>query len=354
MAFDSRLRTYLVVVALLFGAASTARAQPQSGNGVLINNAAMYLTPDPTRTPLATLPAGTPVRVLAKEGDWYRVVFRDRYLGDRTGYVLAANVRIEPAAPPSAAPRPAVPGQVAPAPAPREPVIIAATPMKVQRDRGYLWLSGTHQLKSTAFTAATTFAQNGGTGTITTIYDGVHPSAVDFAIGGRVWRELSIGIAATWAAQLTDAAVSALVPSPVQPGNLRSVSGTATSIRHEEVGIHFDASWAAPAHGRYQAVIFAGPTLFRVKQGLVTGVTVNETPPFTTATFANAATVQTTRVRLGGNAGVEASVRLWKELGVGAMVRYSRATVPFSPAAGTDVSLKVGGTQVGAGLHFRF
>ena len=35
------------------------------------------------------------------------------------------------------------------------------------------------------------------------------------------------------------------------------------------------------------------------------------------------------------------------------LVRYSRAMLPFEPASGTNVKVKAGGLQVGAGLHFR-
>ena len=103
-----------------------------------------------------------------------------------------------------------------------------------------------------------------------------------------------------------------------------------------------------------QVAIFAGPSWFRVNQGLVTAVTVNETPPFTTATFANATVTESRKQRIGANAGIEASVRVWRAVGVGVLVRYSRATLSFSPAPGTDVKIKAGGLQVGAGLHFRF
>jgi len=88
---------------------------------------------------------------------------------------------------------------------------------------------------------------------------------------------------------------------------------------------------------------------FRVKQGLVTGVVVNDTPPAETITV-----VESTRQHLGYNAGVEVSVRLYKALGIGGIVRYSKADVPFSPAPGVDVTIKAGGVQAGAGLHFRF
>src|SRR5438093_1408744 len=87
---------------VLTAATAAAQSQGTSGTGVVVNATPMYLLPDATRTPMVTLPAGTQLRVITKEGDWYRVVFRDRYLGERTGYVLAANIRFEAAAPDTA------------------------------------------------------------------------------------------------------------------------------------------------------------------------------------------------------------------------------------------------------------
>lgn len=348
MTLAPRLRVFFVA-ALLLGATAVSSAQPLNGNGVILNPAPMYLTPDPTRVALTTLAAGAQVHVLAREGDWLRVVFRDRYLGDRTGYVLAANVRIEAAAaPPSTnTPAPPVPGLVQPSTAgqPRP-----AAPIRVERERGYFWLSGTLQNETTAFTTTTSIAQNGATATVTTDYEGVQPIVADIAIGQHLWNGLGFQLAATWAGQITDANVSASVPLPVPGAPLRSVSGRASAVKRQELGVHIDASFAVPVtRSVAQVVVFAGPSFFRVKQGLVTGVVVNDTPPAESITV-----VESTKQHLGYNAGVEVSVRLHKALGIGGIVRYSKADVPFSPAPGVDVTIKAGGVQAGAGLHFRF
>src|SRR5205823_2939845 len=83
--------------------------------------------------------------------------------------------------------------------------------------------------------------------------------------------------------------------------------------------------------------------LFRLTQDFVTGVAVNEAPPFDTATFAGATVVEARKQHVGGNAGVDVSVSVWKAFGVGAIVRYSRANLPFEPAPGTSVTIKAGG-----------
>ena len=312
----------------------------------------MYLVPDATRIPLTTLPAGTSVRVVAREGEWYRIVFRDRYLGDRTGYVLVSNVRIEPAAPAPATPPRSVPGQIAPpaAAGAQQPVIIQSTPMIARRDHGYLSFNGTYQRESTAFTTATTFAQGGGTGTITTNYGGVHSSVVDVGGGQRIWGIVSVGAAATYSSQITDAAVTATIPRTSSPGSSFTVSGAAPEIHRRELGIHLALSLGVPRNHRVQVAAFAGPSWFLVKQGLVTAVIANEAA----ATFGGATVVESTEKKLGANGGIDASVLLWKSFGIGGILRYSRANVLFKPAPGMDITVRPGGLQLGGGIRFRF
>jgi hypothetical protein len=312
-----------LVAAFVLGATSTSAAQTV-GNGVVIQPAPMHLEPDSARAPLTTVPAGTPVRVLARQGDWLWIVFRDPAIGDRVGYVRAAAVRVDS--------MPA--GKV--------------MPIRVDRlDRGYLWLSGTYQMTSTEFA---TFTRFGGTTAIRTTYGGVKPIVGDVALGLRVWNGLSIGLAGTGYGQITHADVSAIVPLPVPGAVPVSVSGRARDINRLELALHVDASWAVPIRqSRAQVVFFAGPSVFRVRQELVTGVFVNDTPPFVPITV-----VESTSQHVGANGGVEVSVRLYKALGLGGIVRYSRADVPFSPAPEVDVTVRAGGVQAGGGLHFRF
>lgn len=88
--------TRTMVFALICVAAAGSRiAAAQEYRAVVVEPAPVYLLPDATRTPLRTLPVNTQVRVLAREGDWIQVEFRDAQFGARVGYVAAAKVRIE-------------------------------------------------------------------------------------------------------------------------------------------------------------------------------------------------------------------------------------------------------------------
>src|SRR5581483_6601634 len=151
------LTLFLLALGLPMGrhplVAAAQAGEAAAGNGVLQTDAPMYLDPDPSRTPLTTLPSGTTIRVLGREGDWFRIVYRDPGLGERTGYVRATAIRIEAAPPrPPAAPRP---GAAAAAQAPR-PRPAAARARSTWIDRGYLSLNAAFLATSNGFDGTTT------------------------------------------------------------------------------------------------------------------------------------------------------------------------------------------------------
>jgi hypothetical protein len=347
-----RLRI-LWAVGLVLGIAAAAHAQPMGGTGVLVNTAPMYLFPDATRTPLATIAAGTPVRLLAREGDWYRVEYRDPYLGNRTGYILATNIRVESTTPPPPPTRGPIPGAVRPgAEQAGQPAVPPPSPPNLF-DRGFLSINAGYQRDSTAFTATSTFTQNVEQAHTTTNYSGVHPIVGDIAVGGRVWGVIGPAVAVSWHSQITDATVVASLPHPFVFNSPRQVSGVVPGVKRQEVAGHFDAA-AILTMGRVQVSVFAGPSVIQVKQGLVTTVTANEVYPYDTATFGSATTVEVSHAHVGYNGGVDASVLLWKYFGVGAIVRYSRADVHLEAPDGVDVTVRAGGLQASGGIRFRF
>src|SRR6266496_2013362 len=86
----SRRMCASLTAAIILSAGLAGRAQrPTTETGVIVTAAPVFILPDATRTPLATLPSGTVVTVLSRERDWYKIMFRDPRWGDRTGYVLA-------------------------------------------------------------------------------------------------------------------------------------------------------------------------------------------------------------------------------------------------------------------------
>ncbi|MEQ1869531.1 MAG: hypothetical protein ABL961_05855 [Vicinamibacterales bacterium] len=60
---------------------------------VALADTPMYWLKDTSRTPIRVLETGSHVRIVRREGNWYRVTYSDPRFGDETGYVQAASLR---------------------------------------------------------------------------------------------------------------------------------------------------------------------------------------------------------------------------------------------------------------------
>jgi opacity protein-like surface antigen len=100
--------------------------------------------------------------------------------------------------------------------------------------------------------------------------------------------------------------------------------------------------------------VMGGPTFFTLEQDLVSGVSINETYPFDTATFADATTTRVSKSAVGFNAGVDLSRALSSRTSVGGLIRYSRGDVKFDNATAGRATVKAGGLEVTGGARVRF
>jgi len=305
------------------------------------------------------------VRVTGREGAWEPGIYHDAFLGDRNSYIEGGNIPVDAVTvpPPPGPDTRGAPGAAVPQRAPGAGVPQRAAPRPPARparrlsswsQNGYLSVNATYQTTSNAFTAATTFTQNVETGTLTTTYDLAERPVLDVGVMGRAWHNLAVGAAVTWLSQSTDAHVSAAIPHPFVFNAPRTVTGTVADVPRQELAIHIDAAWVVSAGRKTQIAIFGGPSVFQVTQGLVTDVTVSSVYPYDTATFVSGTTVEQSKTRLGFNAGVDVTFGLSKHVGVGGIVRYSRASLQFPVASGPEVTVRAGGLQVGGGLRVGF
>jgi hypothetical protein len=100
--------------------------------------------------------------------------------------------------------------------------------------------------------------------------------------------------------------------------------------------------------------VFGGASRFDVKQMMVQTVEYAESYPYDDATFVAVKPVQQRAARIGYNAGADLTFYFSRHVGVGALVRISRATVPLKSPDSDEVKVKAGGTQFGGGMRFRF
>jgi hypothetical protein len=210
------------------------------------------------------------------------------------------------------------------------------------------------QQPSTTFAATAHPPVYEGTATLTTNYS--VPTGAIF--DGGVILHLSggfgvdIGLSAFSKSQV--APIVGTIPHPILGNPPRAIGGTAGPLEHTEIVGRIDAAYVMSA-GWIDVAVSAGPSFFTVDQDLVTNVTFSESPSFDRVTFTGATANSAGATKLGFNAGVDVGVKLSKNLGVGAMVRYSHASMVFPLAnSASGVNSDAGGTHVGGGVRLYF
>jgi opacity protein-like surface antigen len=207
---------------------------------------------------------------------------------------------------------------------------------------------------ASTFTASTTFPSNGGENETITVDHGVK-TALAFGVGAsvRFLPRLWVGVHYAMTEMKPSASITAAVPHPILFDAPRTVEGSVNDVAHNEQNVHVALMYALPVRA-VDVKVMGGPTFFNVKQDFVSGVAINETFPFDTATFASATTKQVSEKAVGFNVGVDVSRPLSSHVGVGALIRYSRADVKFdAPDIGRQ-TVKAGGVDVAGGVRVRF
>jgi hypothetical protein len=198
------------------------------------------------------------------------------------------------------------------------------------------------------------FDKNQETQTVDVKYPMKPSGMVDIGGSFRAWKGLAFGAAFSRASGSGTAEVTSSVPHPFFFNQPRIITGTESGIQHAENGVHLQVQYIVPASSSVRVIVGAGPSWISVEQEAVTDVTVTESYPFDTAAFGGAVTKSVKASAMGYNAGVDVTWMFARSVGVGGLVRYSRADVDLEPAAGRTLALKAGGVQGAAGVRFVF
>lgn len=175
----------------------------------------------------------------------------------------------------------------------------------------------------------------------------------DIGAGMHISGKISGGIAFSYFKKGSDVSYTALVPHPLFIGEFRTVALNAKDMGHSETGIHLQAIYQLLSSSKYDASVFAGPSIMMVKEDTVNGVTATETGSPYTAVNLNATFGSVSKTAIGANAGLGINYHLTGAIDAGFFVRY---TVASAKLASGDTTRKVtlGGPQVGLALRYRF
>ncbi len=219
---------------------------------------------------------------------------------------------------------------------------------------GYVSFNVGYQGTTSSFSNTWSYASNLETAAVTAAYSVKPALLVDGGGGVRVWRGLTLGVAVSRYRRSDDAGIAASVPHPFFYNTARTYQGTTGGPQRTETAAHVQAMWTARVARRVQLSVFGGPSYFDVEQVFLSSVNFAQAYPYDSITFANAPTQARSASKIGFNVGADFTYLLYRQIGVGAMVRFSGANVPFTAPDGTAMSLKAGGVQGGAGLRVRF
>lgn len=223
-----------------------------------------------------------------------------------------------------------------------------------QDERVLISVNGAFQPTKNDFRQKLTFTINVEEGTSTTEYKVPAAPLADAGVLVRVAPHVAVGVAGSGGRMKGSGAVTARIPHPFFFDKHREISGSEGGLDRTETAVHLQGAYLWPVGDHFLVVVSGGPSLFVVDQELTTTIRFSEQFPFDTATFTGVDVKKVREQRVGFNAGVDATYRLARHIGVGAIVRFSRATVELDKGQESRISVDAGGLQAGGGLRILF
>ncbi len=226
-------------------------------------------------------------------------------------------------------------------------------------NRFFLNINAGYQTSSTNFSETVKFTLFLEEGDFSADYLVESSPTYDVGAGVVLWKNLALAVGASRFTNQTDVPVSIRLPHPFFFNRDRKISSTAPSLVREETAVHLQALWMNPINDRFEIAVFGGPTLFIVSQDLVTNVSHTEEYPFDTSTVDTVTAERRSTSTVGFNVGFDLSYFLLRgtggtKLGVGTLVRLSRASIDFVSKNTNILSVDAGGLHISAGVRLRF
>jgi hypothetical protein len=221
-------------------------------------------------------------------------------------------------------------------------------------ERVLVSVNGGYQATTNDFTDRFEFERNLETGSTEVHYPVQGGFVFDAGGGYRFWKNLAAGVSISYFTRDDGASTISSVPHPFFFNQPREITGEAAGVKRSETAVHVQLMYLVNRGGRLRFVLSGGPSYFTVEQDLVTEVTITETFPYDTATFASAQKSRKKGSAAAFNVGADVMWMLNRTFGVGGLVRFSRASVDLEAPASRTISVDAGGVYAGGGIRLLF
>lgn len=242
-------------------------------------------------------------------------------------------------------------------------LIASAVPASAQfgpawTDRGYVTLDWAAQADSGDLSGSSVFTKYDEDARLDVTGKGAGGGMIDFSVGARVWRNVSVGLAFNSVSSTNDATLSGSIPHPLFAGQPRTFTQSVRGLKRTEGAIHLQFGYMWVLNEKIDVHIYGGPTFFRVSQDVVDSVEIGEQGSPYTSVVVQPTVAKQKDSPVGGHFGVDGTYQLYTidkiKLGVGGFFRWAGGTATIKMLEGGDVKSDVGGAQGGVGLRVRF
>jgi hypothetical protein len=340
--FRLALAMLAVVAAPRSAFSQTAGSTPVATVRVVVDGTSIWSAPYVPSMVMTTVKSGTLLDVLAQQTIWYRVKLPND--DTRSGYILIRQVELVSGT---------IPNTSAVAGAAQRPRAPSSARSRLPQ-RGFVFAGLGYQSLVLNFENKVPFTEFVEEGTRMTTYEPARTGQVDVGAGVGVGGGIFISGAIVRFTGSSDAKVEAQIPHPLYFDQPRTVTGVVTDLPQEETAIHFQFAGLVPVTRRAHLAFGLGPTIFNVKQTLVTGITYEQQYPYDSATFQSATTEFLSKTQVGGNVQGDFIFQLHGHVGLDAMARFSRGVLTFTTSDGTQLKVAAGGLQISAGIRAEF
>jgi len=233
--------------------------------------------------------------------------------------------------------------------------VAQASAQSAGESRGSISVNVGGQLQSQTFSSVSTPTIYGETAQISVPYEVKSGLLFDISGTARVWRKLGVGLGYSRISNTSQSTVTAQIPNPLFVNSPRTATASSGDLSHTESALHLLFSWPFTLSPKFEAAVVVGPSFISISQDLVSSITpVESGAPFTTVTIGSVALNSASKWATGVNAGVDLTYLVTPKIGAGVILRYVGASADLDTGSGTTVSVDAGGTQIAAGVRYRF
>ena len=203
------------------------------------------------------------------------------------------------------------------------------------------------------------------TGTFEASYNVTKDAAFDGSVAFLLFKRMGLGFNVSHFRKTIAATIDADVPHPFFFSFPRKATGVANNVLRRESAIHIQSQYWHTIGDRFLMRGFIGPTIFSVRQDLVSTIQTKERGyDYSAVDIIGHNTLISGGTELGFNIGFDMSYFVFEHVALAGILRYSRGTSSVDDQATLrhisrfsgegQPPLELGGTHVAAGLRFGF